>query len=159
MRSTAALLLLACACTRPPAGQPQPRGVQLDAVQLTTWRGAELSARGTARTATLTADGFVAEDVAVTSAGGTALKAPRVEGDIALEKLTASGGLSVKTDGGCEGYTRDRVDYGDGIALSTGPVTAGGCGFLLEGSRLVYRVAEHRAEVFGPVRTRVEAKR
>lgn len=149
-------MLFLAACARPPAEQPQPRGVQLAGVQLTTWRGAELSAQGTARAATLNAGGFVAEDVALTSAGGTTLRSPRIEGELDLSRLTA-GGVAVKTAAGCEGSTAQRVDYAEGIAASAGPVTAGGCGFTLDGSRVVYRVLERRAEIAGPVRTRIEA--
>jgi hypothetical protein len=36
-------------------------------------------------------------------------------------------------------------------------VSGGGCGFSVDGARLVYDVAERRAEVFGPVKTRIEA--
>lgn len=156
MRSVALLLVIA-ACDRPPELRPAPRGVELEQVQLTTWRGAEVTAKGTASRATLTVDGFVADDVTLTTATGTTLRAPKIDGQMDLKQMAAAQGLAVKSQDGCTGSTAQRVDYVDGIATTTGPVQGGGCGFTLHGSRLVYSLPERRAEVFGPVRTRIEA--
>ena len=152
------LLLLAAACGRPPAVAPLPKGVQLEAVKLTTWAGPQLSARGTAAKATLTPQGFVADDVVITSADGTTVRAVRIEGQLDLDRVVAPQGVAVQTADGCDGATREPVDYVHGVATATGPITAGGCGFELQGSRLRYSVAERRAEISGPVRTRVEAR-
>ena len=157
--STALLALAAAACTRPPPEQPAPRGLLLEGVTLTTWRGAELSASGTAARATVTPQGFFAEGVSVKLAGGVSLTAPLLDGAMSLDRLAAADGVTVKTSDGCAGSTRGRVDYEGGVARTEGPVTGGGCGFSLDGARLVYSVAERRAEVLGPVRTRIEAAR
>ena len=151
------LLLVFAACDRPPQVHAPARGVELTGVELTTWRGAELSASGTAKYATLTVDGFVAEDVTLTTATETSLRAPKVDGQMDLKQLAAAQGLSVKSRDGCTGSTAQRVDYVEGLATTTGPVQGGGCGFTLNGARLVYSLPERRAEVFGPVRTRIEA--
>lgn len=157
MRLAAVLLLIAAACTRPPAAQRAEQGVNLHNVKVTTWAGPELRARGTAERATLTPESFVAEDVALTTAEGTLLRAPRVEGNVELTRAAAPSGLDAKTAEGCEGSTRERVEWNDGVATTAGAITAKGCGVELSGSRLTYNLAEGRAEIFGPVRTRIEA--
>jgi hypothetical protein len=149
--------LLVAACSRPPAETAQPRGLQLEGVRLTTWRDGELGSSGTAARATLTAQGFFAEDVALTTSTGVTLRAPLVDGSMDLRRLAASDGAAVKTDDGCSGSTRSRVEYFEGIARTEGPVSGGGCGFTVDGSRLEYNVLERRAEISGPVKTRIEA--
>jgi hypothetical protein len=152
-------VVLGVACSRPPTTDAaQPRGVQLENVQLTTWRKADLSASGTAKRATLTVWGFSAADVEVTTATGSTLRAAAVEGDIELTAVNAASGAEVKTSDGCVASTRTRVDYAEGVVRSAGAVNAHGCGFELDGQRASYIVAERRADIEGPVRTRIDAQ-
>src|SRR5262245_17776526 len=95
-------LLLCCACARPPpAATAATAGVDIEQVRLTTWRGERLTARGTARTATLTADGFRAEGVTLELPKRESVRAPRVEGALDGRRLTASDGADAQTPDGC----------------------------------------------------------
>lgn len=158
MRSLPALLIIA-ACSRPPAETSRPSGLQLEGVTLTTWHGAAPSASGTAARALITPSGFSAEGVKLKSATGVELTAPRLEGELDLSRMSAAEGASVKTADGCAGQTRGRVEYVAPLVRTAGPVSGGGCGFELEGSKLTYDVLERRADLAGPVRTRIEAAR
>jgi hypothetical protein len=157
LRLLFALLLIAPGCSRPPAESTQPRGLQLEGVTITTWRGAAISASGTAARALITPSGFQAEGVSLRSAAGVELRAPLLDGAIDLSNMSAADGAAVKTSDGCAAQTRGRVAYAAPIVRTEGPLSGGGCGFQLSGSRLTYDVVERRAEVFGPVRTRIEA--
>ena len=156
MRPLAVALLL-LGCSRPTAPAPQRHGVELSDVRLTTWRGPELTARGTAQRATLTAAGFAADGVELTTASGTTVRAPRVDGELDLSRITADR-LDVETASGCVGSTQGRVVYQGAFVTSSGPVCAQGCGFSLSGSKLTYSVLERRAVVEGPVHTLLEAR-
>jgi hypothetical protein len=145
------------ACARPVATRPEPKGVELSGVRLTTWRGARLTSHGTARRASLGADGFSAEGVELVSASGTRVRAPAAKGTLDLSRVIADA-AGVKAPDGCEAATHQRVSWALGELKSEGPVSARGCGFSLDGSRLTYSVVERRALVDGPVRTRVEAR-
>ncbi len=156
MRPALGILLL-LGCSRPPSEASQPGGLQLERVTITTWHGAAVTASGTAARAVVTPSGFSAEGANVRSASGVEVKAARLEGELDLSRLTATEGAAVTTSDGCSGETRGRVDYATPLVRTEGPVSGAGCGFELAGSRLTYDVAERRAEVFGPVRTRIEA--
>lgn len=152
-------MLIIAACSRPPAETAQPRGLQLEGVTITTWHGAAQTATGTAARALVTPSGFYAEDVKLKSASGVELVAPLLDGALDLSRAAAADGASVKTSDGCSGQTRGRVDYVQPIVRTEGPVTGGGCGFELNGSKLTYDLVQRRAEIAGPVRTRIEAAR
>lgn len=151
-------LLCLLSCSRPPPDEaPRAQGMQLHGVKVTTWRGSELTAAGTASLIEVRGTTFVAHDADVKTGDGSTMRSAHVEGALDLSTMSAPPGVQVITRDGCEGRTRAPVDYANGVAVASGAVDAKGCGFTLAATGMSYVVAERRALLNGPVATRIEA--
>jgi hypothetical protein len=60
---------------------------------------------------------------------------------------------------GCRVHTATPVFMDDGVASIAGPVAVDGCGVSLDATRAKFYLRDSRAELEGPVHTRLEARK